>query len=198
MTRRCACGGWLVTALLATFLAACVEPTPPTSLPPAEESSSAGESDGVELARCENPQARPPYRLDYPADWFVHPSDPEADVPPCTYFGPVEFQYVAPTSAEDTVESIVVRVFTGCVVEEQPPLNSASEVVDGFPATATEFTHGGAARRYNWKVELHRGLDCVTDTTGFVQTATWMPGNYATNKEVLNLIVRSMDFLIGD
>ena len=188
----------MTVLLLAVVLSACGAPVPTRSTPTADGRAAASGPQGEGLLQCENPEARPPYSLSYPADWFVHPADPAAEVPPCTYFGPERFDYAEPLAVEDAVESIVVMVFTGCVVEElRSAVSASSEVVDGFPATASEFRHG-SNRRYNWKVEVHRGPQCDTDTTGFLQTASWMPGDYETNKAVLELMARSMDFLTSD
>jgi len=152
----------------------------------------------IALRQCENNEVLPAYRLSYPVDWFVHPADPEAEVPPCTYFGPEPFEYFRATEPENTPWSVVVLVVSGCLVSEQDPFSERSEIVDGFRATISEYSHGVNVHRYNWIVELVKAPECELDRTGFIQTAEWQPGDYEANKTVLDTMARSWDFLRDD
>ena len=185
----------LVLALLPGCDAA---PSPSTSATPLAISDPSPSALPHALRTCENNEVLPAYRVSYPDDWFVHPTDPEADVPACTYFGPEPFEYFRASEPENTPWSVVVLVVSGCLVSEQDPFSERSEIVDGFRATISEYSHGVNVHRYNWIVELVKAPECELDRTGFIQTAQWQPGDYETNKEVLDAMARSWDFLRDD
>lgn len=161
------------------------------------ENASGVASVGGALATCDNPEAIPAYRLSYPADWFVLPADPEKGVQPCSYFGPAPFEYRVPDriQGDDVPWSIHVSVTSSCVIVEFPPVSTRSDIVDGFPAQVSEIAVYRDVRYYHWIIDLLPARDCDQRRQVFIQTATWQPGDYETNKQVIDLMVSTLGIL---
>lgn len=147
--------------------------------------------DGAAVQTCENPESAPPYRLSYPAGWFVHPPAAEQDVAPCQFFGPEPFEYAVPSNPDTEAPwSVSVNVLHGCYSYEGPPVRARSALVDGFPAAMED-----TGFYYHWRIELLDVADCDRDVTASVYTNQRGHGDFEANKAAVDLMAGSIDFI---
>lgn len=171
-----------------------VPSAPPVTASPLESSDE---------AMCENADLG--YRLAYPADWFVHPADPELGIPPCALFAAEPFTY-RPDVPTGFGASVYVIDFEGSCLEfdggAQPDVLEAVTVAE-LPAYRIESGPDNfLPQAYLYLVNLlpdagpvlggAENGSCEGNHALYIRTEGAGPGDYLTNKLVVDRMAATL------
>lgn len=127
------------------------------------------------------------YSLSYPADWYVLPTSEPASA--CTSFGSEQFDDMAGASIK------VSSIEGACYDQDADPIAIEHFTVDGFPTIRREFPAVYNGPGYVYVVDRNPVPECGTEThLLLLETDHDAPGDYATNKRVLDRIVSTLAF----
>lgn len=144
------------------------------------------------------------YRVTLPLGWWTNVAfeDPElGDISACEYLAPAEFDPTSATPDRPIPDGVALRLMYvdgGCVGSFLATLSTRETMVDGHPASITEYAQGTEADDppggYEYVVNLAPEIDCELGGR-FILAATGvqMADDYESNKAILDHLMSTME-----
>ncbi|HEY7738100.1 MAG TPA: hypothetical protein VIC63_03595 [Candidatus Limnocylindria bacterium] len=152
--------------------------------------------------RCINHDAS--FSVPYPADWWVHPADPDRDIAECERFGPEPFELILNNERIWEGHSIGMEVGTGCIGSFWEPASAETRLVGGRTASRVEYLPGVGNESPTYPtltyfVPLVANVECEQGENHWFWAATaggfsTPVGDYEENKAILDAMMGGLEF----
>lgn len=137
------------------------------------------------------------FSIGYPEEWWVHPADRALGIDACSFFAAAAF--VAEREDDDFgMSGAQVSIWTGagCRGSFDRAIAEAELLVDGRRAYRHELERGEGGpepRALQYFVQVMGGIPCETSSWLVARTESDDPGDYTTNRRILDLMIQTLD-----